>query len=415
MRTPCRLRLRVSTLLVLVLAAAAVSIAPAGATSPEEERLEATRAKIAEVRAELDAARNQEVRDAASLAEAERQLAVVTDALAAAEQAALRQRQAVDRAKEKLASLEQQEAQQRDAMAARAVTIYKQGGAANLTSILGSDTPADALRRTAFVDVVNRADQRSFEQVNITATAVEAQRKQLAVEEAALARVAEQKRQIAAEAEVVRDERSLVLAATSGRVDELQSQETHLEAESRELAAIARRAAREEAAARAAAAATAQAAEEAAAQEAAVAQAAPAPPAAAPAPAAAPSAAASGGGWTWPAAGPVTSDYGYRWGRLHSGTDIGAPSGAPVVAARAGVVSYAGSMSGYGNIVMIDHGGGISTAYAHQSAIYVSTGSSVGAGQQIGAVGSTGNSTGPHLHFEVRINGNPQDPRGYLP
>jgi murein DD-endopeptidase MepM/ murein hydrolase activator NlpD len=72
-------------------------------------------------------------------------------------------------------------------------------------------------------------------------------------------------------------------------------------------------------------------------------------------------------------------------------------------------------MGGYGNLVLLDHGGGVSTAYAHQSAIMVSVGASVSAGQQIGQVGSTGNSTGPHLHFETRIGGNPQDPRSYLP
>jgi murein DD-endopeptidase MepM/ murein hydrolase activator NlpD len=100
---------------------------------------------------------------------------------------------------------------------------------------------------------------------------------------------------------------------------------------------------------------------------------------------------------------------------MHEGIDIGAPSGAPIWAAAAGVVSYAGSMSGYGNLILVDHGGGVATAYAHQSAFAVGVGTQVSAGQQIGYVGSTGNSTGPHLHFEVRIGGSPQNPRSYLP
>lgn len=124
--------------------------------------------------------------------------------------------------------------------------------------------------------------------------------------------------------------------------------------------------------------------------------------------------AVGGGGWVRPVSGPVTSGFGPRWGRLHAGMDFGAPTGTPIFAARSGVVSYAGTMSGYGNIVLIDHGGGITTAYAHQSRIMVSPGQSVSAGQQIGAVGSTGNSTGPHLHFEVRVNGSPRNPAGYL-
>jgi murein DD-endopeptidase MepM/ murein hydrolase activator NlpD len=98
---------------------------------------------------------------------------------------------------------------------------------------------------------------------------------------------------------------------------------------------------------------------------------------------------------------------------MHEGIDIGAPCGTPIRAAASGTIVYAGWMDGYGNIVIIDHGGGIGTAYGHQSAIYVG-GGSVSQGQTIGAVGSTGHSTGCHLHFEVRVNGTPVDPLGYL-
>jgi murein DD-endopeptidase MepM/ murein hydrolase activator NlpD len=127
-----------------------------------------------------------------------------------------------------------------------------------------------------------------------------------------------------------------------------------------------------------------------------------------------------GGEFLWPAAGPLTSPFGYRvhpiFGdtRLHSGIDIGASYGAPVVAADSGSVSYVGAMSGYGNVIIIDHGGGIATTYNHLSGYYVSSGSGVSRGQRIGAVGCTGYCTGPHLHFEVRINGRPVDPMPYL-
>jgi murein DD-endopeptidase MepM/ murein hydrolase activator NlpD len=123
----------------------------------------------------------------------------------------------------------------------------------------------------------------------------------------------------------------------------------------------------------------------------------------------------SGAGLIWPVRGPVTSGFGYRWGRLHAGIDIGAGTGTPIHAAKAGVVAFAGVMSGYGNVIVINHGGGFSTLYAHQSRLGASDGQEVSQGQVIGYVGSTGHSTGPHLHFETRVNGNPQDPRRYLP
>lgn len=128
------------------------------------------------------------------------------------------------------------------------------------------------------------------------------------------------------------------------------------------------------------------------------------------------------GAYTWPAPGytTITSPYGMRYHpilkvrKLHTGIDIGAPSGASIVAADSGKVIFAGWSGGYGQATIIDHGGGISTLYGHQSKILVSVGQSVTKGQVIGKVGSTGWSTGPHLHFEVRQNGSPVDPGGYI-
>ena len=119
-------------------------------------------------------------------------------------------------------------------------------------------------------------------------------------------------------------------------------------------------------------------------------------------------------GLIWPVSGPVTSPFGYRWGRLHAGIDIGVPYGTPIHAAASGTVIYAGWMSGYGNLIVIDHGNGLATAYGHQSALAVGNGAAVSQGQVIGYVGSTGHSFGAHLHFEVRIHGSPVDPLGYL-
>jgi murein DD-endopeptidase MepM/ murein hydrolase activator NlpD len=127
------------------------------------------------------------------------------------------------------------------------------------------------------------------------------------------------------------------------------------------------------------------------------------------------------GGLIMPTTGVFTSPFGYRTDplgrgtRFHAGQDIGAAMGTPILAATAGTVAYAGWESGYGNYTCIDRGSGFATCYGHQSKIMVSVGQVVTQGQQIGLVGSTGNSTGPHLHFEVRLNGVPVDPMPYLP
>jgi murein DD-endopeptidase MepM/ murein hydrolase activator NlpD len=127
-----------------------------------------------------------------------------------------------------------------------------------------------------------------------------------------------------------------------------------------------------------------------------------------------PSATPSSAGLIWPVNGPITSPFGWRWGRMHQGIDIGVGMGTPIRAAAGGTVIYCGWESGYGNLTVIDHGGNLATAYGHQSSIAVACGQQVAQGDVIGYVGCTGHCTGPHLHFEVRINGEPVDPLGYL-
>ena len=122
----------------------------------------------------------------------------------------------------------------------------------------------------------------------------------------------------------------------------------------------------------------------------------------------------SSSGLIWPVNGPVVSGFGMRWGRMHEGIDIAVPAGTPIVAAASGGVVIAGSVGGYGNYTCIDHGGGLSTCYAHQSSFAASVGAGVSQGDIIGYVGCTGHCYGDHLHFEVRINGAATDPLGYL-
>ena len=126
------------------------------------------------------------------------------------------------------------------------------------------------------------------------------------------------------------------------------------------------------------------------------------------------------GAMGWPCSGPITSPFGYRTHPIfgttifHAGIDLGVDYGTPIHAADSGVVVYSGWISGYGNAVIIDHGGGISTLYGHNQSLAVSEGQSVSKGSVIAYAGSTGNSTGPHCHFEVDVNGSPVNPMGYL-
>lgn len=123
----------------------------------------------------------------------------------------------------------------------------------------------------------------------------------------------------------------------------------------------------------------------------------------------------SASGFVWPVQGYISSEYGPRWGRMHTGIDIAAPSGTPIGAAKAGEVIYADQLGAYGNLVAVDHGDSVVTLYAHQSRIAVAEGQEVSQGQTVGYVGSTGRSTGNHLHLEVRIDAQPRNPRPYLP
>lgn len=127
-----------------------------------------------------------------------------------------------------------------------------------------------------------------------------------------------------------------------------------------------------------------------------------------------------GGGMIWPISGPITSEFGWRShpifgdARFHSGLDIGGDYGLPIHAAQSGIVIEAGWIGGYGNTVMIEHGGGIVTLYGHNESLAVGVGQQVNQGDVIAYCGSTGNSTGPHCHFEVRLGGEPVSPWNYL-
>jgi murein DD-endopeptidase MepM/ murein hydrolase activator NlpD len=289
----------------------------------------------------------------------------------------------------------------------RVVEIYESGDISPIDVVLGAASIQDALDKVEYLTLIGEQDERIAREVARSKRAVRIARAHTAKIRAS---VAQASRVLAVRTDQTREVRDELVGArndlsTSKReklqdLSQLSASERAdveeidaLQAASAELGARIR-----EAQARAAA------------ERAAAARAASATPSSSPSPSTTPSAS----GFIWPVSGPVTSPFGWRWGRMHEGIDIAVSYGSPIHAAAAGTVIYCGWMSGYGNLVAIDHGGGLSTAYAHQSAIAVACGQQVAQGQTIGYVGSTGHSTGPHLHFEVRVGGNPVDPLGYL-
>jgi murein DD-endopeptidase MepM/ murein hydrolase activator NlpD len=295
----------------------------------------------------------------------------------------------------RLARLRARLAEARAALADRLVEIYKADEPDVVTVVLEADGFAELLERTEFMQRVSSQDGRIIARVReakAEAIATEARldrleaRAQAVAEaiEAEVDEVAAVKGQLVSRRDryqSVRAEKADLLSST--RADRRQL-ESHVNALEREQAAVLARLQRE--AARASSAGTAVAGP--------VRQ--------------------GSGGLIWPANGSISSPFGMRWGRLHAGVDIPLPEGTGLRAAASGRVVLAGWTGGYGNYTCVQHTGSLSTCYAHQSSIGVSVGQSVSQGQVIGASGNTGNSTGPHLHFEVRINGSPVDPLGYL-
>lgn len=349
-----------------------------------------------EVDRQLDLAR-------ASNASVEAQVGRLDEAVARQQVALARARQAQDAAQLQLTAanrkLAETEARAREAkavLARRAVAAYVHPRAeSGLAALTDADSLDEMVQRRALVSVVQG---RTADAIGELRAAREDQA--IAADEIEKARKAAAARADAEEAETERleSERRAQQAAhdeLAGRIAALQAESQALADEQADLEARIRQ--RSAAAVPAAAAAPT--------------------PVPAPARGAAPAptrSAPAGSGLIWPVSGVVTSEFGPRWGSVHSGIDIGAAGGTPISAARGGTVISAGWLGDYGNLVVIDHGGGMSTAYAHQSSIAVSEGARVGQGDVIGYVGSTGRSTGNHLHFEVRVGGSAVDPRKYL-
>lgn len=397
---------RTSTLLALLGLLAAFAV-PAAA-GPEdrldviedkqekaEERLEESR----ELQGTLEHDINEldEVRDAietrvdsldAELADLDAEISDVKDELTEAQQELTGLTEQLDRIARRLK-------RRTELFEKRAVAAYKAGPTATIDSLLSAETFSDLVDRYEYYQTTLDADAALVEEIEslqadtrLARDEVEQKKEEIAATKLALeedraeiSTVREERAGALAEKEDVLSAKRTLLSGAEERESELEELIAQLEADSQRIESLL---------------------------SASVSPGAPAPD---------PNA---GGDLLWPANGPLVSPYGYRthpifgYTRLHTGIDIGAGYGSPVWAAEDGRVTYVGGMSGYGNVVVLDHGGGLATTYNHLSSFSVSSGQSVTRGQTIGAVGCTGWCTGPHLHFEVRINGAPVNPMPYL-
>lgn len=377
-------RRRSALLAVLALVGLLALLVPtvASAQSAEQRQLREARDRLSEIDEEIRAAERDADSAEAELADADERLAEVEAVVNEVAAAVERQEGAVRQAEQRLEEVEAEAAEVADAFAERASRMYKQGATMSFEVMLDSGDAGDAFARSSYLRQVTDADRASIESLEASQVSVEAERERFEAERERLVEMQREQEELLAEVQQIRDSRAMAAAEAREQVRLLEEEQDDLESDQAELESLIERQQAQARAAREAAAATG---------------------------------AASSAGYAWPLCAPVTSEYGPRWGRMHRGIDQGASTGTPVGASKAGTVIFAGSQGGYGRLVMIDHHDGVVTAYAHLSSFSVSQGASVSQGQTVGAVGTSGNSTGSHLHFETRVNGSAVNPRQYLP
>ena len=397
-----RLRLALATFMLPLLAWAALPLSSDGA--PLQSRIEAKREQVA-------GKKQRERVLAGDVARWSRRINLLQGDIATLQARQIRIQADLDAKRAELARIQTELRQERlrlvrlrarlaegrAALADRLVELYKADEPDYVTVLLEADGYTDLLERTEFMRRVSDQDRRIIEFVQLNKREATATAKRLDRLEERQARVtatvAARRDQVAAlksrlverreNYESARTEKSTMLASTREHRHQLEGDLKELEEESARVAARL-----------------------------ASAQADSGGGSASPAPAGPVRPGSSG--LIWPVNGPLTSPFGTRWGRLHAGVDISAPTGTPIRAAASGRVVLLGWTGGYGNYTCVQHSGALSTCYAHQVRYGTSMGASVSQGQVIGYVGNTGNSFGAHLHFETRINGTPVNPAGYL-
>jgi len=380
----------------IVLAFAAYLLLPLpGKSAPLSERIEAKRAQVEEKK-QVEGVLSTTIQRYDNRIDSlqgeingtEQQLSGVQRELDAKRAQLLRVRDQLEVARDRLERARAKLALAREALAERLVELYKADQPDALTVVLEADGFDDLLERTEFLERISDQDRLIVERVRALKARTEREEARLAeleqVREEAAEVVLNRRNEIAASRDrlaAAQGELVTVRNNRRGALDQVRESRTALEGDLRDLEAAQARVT----------------------QQLSGMPTQPAGPIR-----------QGTGSLIWPVDGPVVSPFGMRWGRLHAGIDIAVPAGTPIRAADSGTVVLLGSVSGYGNYTCIQHGGSLSTCYAHQSGYATSQGASVSQGQVIGYVGCTGHCFGDHLHFETRVNGAPVDPFGYL-
>jgi murein DD-endopeptidase MepM/ murein hydrolase activator NlpD len=388
---------------LIILAAVALALVGAVADSPRAATAAELQRKLENARAKIDAAKKQKATLSEQISDLDGRLASIQtkldglgDQIAAVEEKLTVTREKLDvlRDELRLKKLELEAAQaelelEQSNFAERAVLSYKSDDLDYVDVLLASSSFEDLISRVNMIHDLLGGNNELVGGLEAARDEVDAEKEAIARREGAVAdaaRVLQQKNdelaalrsaQAASQAAAlaVRQEKAGALKGVNQNLAELERQENQILAESRALTGVISGSG---------------------------------------------STGSGSGSLSWPVSGSVTSPFGWRvhpilgYKKFHTGIDIGVGYGTPIHASAAGTVTYSTWMGGYGNVIIVDHGDGLSTLYAHQSSLAVGSGARVARGQTVGYVGSTGFSTGAHLHFEVRVNGNPVDPMGYL-
>lgn len=365
-------RLRGILGLILLLSAFVSAGAPASASSTRD-RLSETRRRLRATRARLAEVKRTDAELVAVIQQLTGQLGLTRARLSDAKGLLARIEAQMRGEERRLARLARERRARARLIESRARELYIMGSGLQVEALLGSRSIGEFIDRSSSLDYVMRFDRIALDDLARLADQAHKTRAALARQRTAADRVRRQIAERAAELGDVLETRRVAEATLAEQIEHYQQEVRDLEREQARIVALIR-----------------------ARQSLAIGP-------------------VSRRGFIWPIRGRITSGYGYRWGGFHTGIDINCDTGDPIKASKGGRVIASEWGGGYGQMIIIDHGGGVSTLYAHLSRRYVGDGRSVARGARIGACGSTGRATGSHLHFEVRINGEHTNPMRFLP